>query len=132
MKYHKFQQIKVRLTAPGDAVRFNAETDKQYARVRGIFVSYPTDQAMIGSLLGLKINGQEVFDEFHEARLLTCGHQVSPNNKFFLFEEVLEAAGSAIEGKLTDSGTLNEQWFPMDVKIYLYLVNDKMSEETQV
>lgn len=129
MKYHKFQQIKVRLNTPGDAVRFSAETDKQYARVRGIYISYPTDQAMVGSMIGLKINGQEVFDELHESRLLTCGNQVAPNNKFFLFEEELEAGGSAIEGKLTDPNLLNEQWFPMDVKIYLWLINDKLKEE---
>ncbi len=129
MKYHKFQQIKVRLTAPGDAVRFSAETDKQYARVRGIYMSFPTDAAMAGSMIGLKINGHEVFDELHESRLLTCGNQVAPNNKFFLFEEVLEAGGSTVEGKLTDPGTLNESWFPMDVKIYLWLMNDKLPEE---
>jgi hypothetical protein len=84
---------------------------------------------MVGSTIGLKINGQEVFDELHESRLLTCGNQVAPNNKFFLFEENLEAGGSAIEGKITDPNLLNEQWFPMDVKIYLWLINDKLKEE---
>ena len=34
MKNHKFQQIRVTVTKPGDSIRFNAQTDKQYARIR--------------------------------------------------------------------------------------------------
>jgi hypothetical protein len=123
MKHHKFQQIKVRIPAAGVAVRFNAETDKQYKNIRGIFVHLPDDRAIIGSLIGFKVNGQEVFEEAHEVRLLTCGNQVAPNAKYFLLEELLEGGGSSIEGKFTDSGVLPENIYPYDVKIFLWLIN---------
>ncbi len=125
MKNHKFQQVRVRIAAAGDSVRFSADTDKQYGQVRGIFVSTPTDQVLVGTMLGLKINGHEVFDDAHEVRMLSCGNQVAPNKKFFLFEEVIEAGGSAIEGRLTDGGSAPVASYPYDAKIYLWLINEK-------
>jgi hypothetical protein len=125
MKNHKFQQIRVQVKASGDSVRFSADTDKQFARVRGIHISMPSEQTLVGTTLGLKINGQEVFDDAHEMRMITCGNQVAPNNKFFLFEEFIEAGGSAIEGRVTDGGTTPAGAFPYDAKIYLWLVNDE-------
>ena len=73
MKNHKFQQIRVRIAAPGDAVRINAQTDKQYSRIRGIYVSLPKGKLIPGTALGLKVNNQEVFEELHEVKLLTSG-----------------------------------------------------------
>lgn len=125
MKNHKFQQIRVQVKASGDSVRFSADTDKQFARVRGIHISMPSEQTLVGTTLGLKINGQEVFDDAHEMRMITCGNQVAPNNKFFLFEEFIEAGGSAVEGRVTDGGTTPAGAFPYDAKIYLWLVNDE-------
>jgi hypothetical protein len=124
MKNHKFQQIRVRIAAAGESVRFSADTDKQYARVRGIFVSTPSDQVLVGTMLGLKINGQEVFDDAHEIRMISCGNQVAPNKKFFHFEEQIEAGGSAVEGRLTDGGTAPVASYPYEAKIYLWLLND--------
>jgi hypothetical protein len=124
MKNHKFQQIRVQVKAPGESVRFSADTDKQFARVRGIHISMPSEQAMVGTTMGLKINGQEVFDDAHEMRMITCGNQVAPNSKFFLFEEFIEAGGSAIEGRVTDGGSAPAAAFPYDAKIYLWLVNE--------
>jgi len=74
MKNHKFQQIRIRINAPGDSVRFAAETDKLYAKVRGVFASVPSDQVLVGATIGLKINGQDVFDDAHEVRIITCGN----------------------------------------------------------
>ena len=133
MKNHKFQQIRVNVTRPGDSLRFNAQTDKQYARIRGIYVSIPEERFVPGSLLGLKVNNQEVFEDVHEVKLLTSGNQVAPNRKFFFFEERLEAAGSTIEGRFTDGQTPIQNLpteepifgYPFEVKIYLWLSNEK-------
>ena len=124
MKDHKYQQIRVRVTSSGESVRFSANTDKLFARVRGLFVSMPKDVLMDGTLLGLRIAGEEVFDDAHEVRLLTCGHQVAPGDKFFEFEELLEAAGSTIEGRLTDGQSGAGGDYPYDAKIYLWLETD--------
>ena len=122
MKNHKFQQIRLRVTGSGQSVRFSAQTDKQYARVRGIFVLLPEEQALAGTCVGLRVNNQEVFDDGHDVRLLTCGQQVPPNDRFFLFEELVEAGGSTIEGRLTDPGAAS--FIPYDAYIYLWLTND--------
>jgi hypothetical protein len=140
MKNHKFQQIRVRVTDFGGSVRINAQTDKQYAKIRGIFVSLPDEQLLMGSLLGLRVNNQEVFEDAHEVKLITSGHQVAPNKKFFFFEEHLEAGGSAIEGKFTDGGEgvfsgntaklqlmrerKTQSGYLYEVKIYLWLTNE--------
>lgn len=88
MKNHKFQQIRVTVTKPGDSIRFNAQTDKQYARIRGIYVSIPEERLVPGCLLGLKVNNQDIFEDVHEVKLLTSGNQVAPNQKYFFFEEL--------------------------------------------
>ena len=140
MKNHKFQQIRVRVTDFGESVRINAQTDKQYSKIRGIFVSLPDEQLLMGSLLGLRVNNQEVFEDAHEVKLITSGHQVAPNKKFFFFEEHLEAGGSAIEGKFTDGGEgvfsgnsaklqlmrerKTQSGYIYEVKIYLWLTNE--------
>ncbi|MBP5994241.1 MAG: hypothetical protein KA736_00945 [Crocinitomicaceae bacterium] len=140
MKNHKFQQIRVRVTDFGESVRINAQTDKQYSKIRGIFVSLPDEQLLMGSLLGLRVNNQEVFEDAHEVKLITSGHQVAPNQKFFFFEEHLEAGGSAIEGKFTDGGEgvfsgnsaklqlmrerKTQSGYLYEVKIYLWLTNE--------
>lgn len=135
MKNHKFQQIRVLVNLPGDSLRISAQTDKQYSRIRGIFVSIPEDRFVPGALLGLKVNNQEIFEDAHEVRMLTTGNQVAPNKKFFLFEEQLEAGGSAIEGKFSD-GQIPIQnqdpnnppfGYPYEVKIYLWLINETTS-----
>jgi hypothetical protein len=130
MKNHKFQQIRVRVTQPGEAIRFNAQTDKQYARIRGIYVSVPEERFIPGCLLGLKVNNQEVFEDVHEVKLLTSGNQVAPNKKFFIFEEQLDATGSTVEGRITDGQVpfISENGYgaygyPYEVKIYLWLTN---------
>jgi len=48
MKSQKFQQIRVRVNAQGESVRFTANTDKLFRRVKGIHVSMPAD-ALIGN-----------------------------------------------------------------------------------
>ena len=125
MKNHKFQQIRLRVTGSGQSVRFNAQTDKQYARIRGLFVLLPEEQALAGTSVGLRVNNQEIFDDAHDVRLLTCGQQVPPNDRFFLFEEMVEAGGSTIEGRLTDPGAT--PFTAYDVHLYLWLTNDPLT-----
>jgi hypothetical protein len=139
MKNHKFQQIRVNVANPGDSIRFNAQTDKQYARIRGIYVSIPEERLVPGCLLGLKVNNQDIFEDVHEVKLLTSGNQVAPNQKFFFFEEHLDAAGSTVEGRFTDGQiqhvttnleentiiSINSTGYPFEVKIYLWLTNEK-------
>lgn len=131
MKNHKFQQIRIRINSGGESPRFSADVDKQFERIRGIYVSLPADQLITGATLGFKVNGQDVLDEDHEVRMLTSGNQVSPNTKFFLFEESLEGAGSSLEGRYTDGAVAPATFYPYDAKIYLWLINEDNKQITK-
>jgi len=124
MKDQKFQLIRIGVPTQGASVRFHGETEKLYDRIRGIFVALPDSKLDFGSTLGFKVDGMEVFEEEHDVRLISCGQGVAPNDKYFLFEEKLEADGSAIEMRFKDSG-LVDTTYPYEAKIYLWLVNDK-------
>lgn len=123
MKNHKFQLIRIGVSAPGESVRFSGETDKGYQRLRGVFVALPNPLLEYGASLSLKVGGTDVFDEDHDVRLLSCGQGVAPNQKFFLLEEFIEASGSAFEGKFTDAAVI-DTGFPYEAKVFLWLVNE--------
>jgi hypothetical protein len=69
------------------------------------------------------VGGREIFDEQHDVRLLTCSQHVSPNQRFFLFPEHIEAGGLSLEIKYRDGGQPGAV-YPYDVKVYLWLSND--------
>jgi len=124
MKDHKFQMIRIGVPQAGATVRFTGETDKSYGRIRGIFVALPDPKTEYGATLSFKVGGQDVFDDDHDVRLITCGQGVAPNDKFFRFEEKLEAAGNAFEGRYTDP-SIEGVSFPYEAKVFLWLVNEE-------
>ncbi|MBS1629369.1 MAG: hypothetical protein JST27_04860 [Bacteroidetes bacterium] len=106
MKNHFWQPIRIRINSAGASIRFNIDSDKSFKRVKGIWVSYPQGAAETGSTLGLSCNNKEVFKDDHPVKMLTCGPNVRPNQRFFEFEEVVDAGGSIINGRYTD-GAIN-------------------------
>jgi hypothetical protein len=126
MKDHKFQLIRIGVGALGATVRYTGETDKSYRRIRGIFVALPEPILEYGATLSLKVGGVDVFDDDHDVRLLTCGQGVAPNQKFFLFEEYIEASGNAFEGRFRDAG-IQGATYPYEAKVFLWLVNEQES-----
>ena len=102
MKSTKFQQIRIRISEAGQSVRHGAELDKNYRWIKGIFVSIPEEIAIAATTLGLKIGQYDLIDPSHEVRLLTSGQEVSPNNRFFVFPEIVEANGATVELLYTD------------------------------
>jgi len=123
MRQHKYQLIRVNVPEPGASVRFTGETDRSFERLAGIFVAIPEPIKEIGAALGLKVGGQEVFDDDHDLRLITCGREVAPNEKFFAFPEHIEAGGAAIEGRLVNAGNTPEG-YPYEARINLPLTQD--------
>lgn len=124
MRDHKFQMIRIGVPEAGSAIRFNGETDNDYQRLRGIFVALPQVNPEYGATMSLKLGGTDIFDEDHDVRLITCGDGVAPNDKFFRFEEHLEAAGNAFEGRYVDPA-IEGTTYPYETKVFLWLVNDK-------
>ena len=54
------------------------------------------------------------------------GQGVAPNQKFFLFEEYIEASGNAFEGRYRDAG-IQGATYPYEAKVFLWLVNEQES-----
>jgi hypothetical protein len=127
MKLTKYQLIRVKVNAPGDSVKFSAETDKLYQRVQGIYVSLPNDNSHFGSTLDLRIAEQEIFPDGFETKLLATSQHVATGDRFAMFDtdEIVEAAGSHVEGRFTDGGYTTGVTFPYAFNIYLKLKNDK-------
>ena len=126
MQEQRFQRIRIGVGASGASVRYTGETDKSYRRIRGIFVALPEPILEYGATLSLKVGGVDVFDDDHDVRLLTCGQGVAPNQKFFLFEEYIEASGNAFEGRFRDAG-IQGATYPYEAKVFLWLVNEQES-----
>ena len=127
MKLTKYQLIKIRVTNPGDAVKFAADTDLLYERIEGIFVSLPNENSHFGSTFELRVSDQEIFPEGFESKMLACNQAVSPNERFVKFEkdEHIEAKGSKIDGRFIDGGYNTGVTFPYTAVIYLKLKNGK-------
>lgn len=114
----KYQLIKIQVQQPGDKPRFSADTDKLYKRITGLFASLPSDKAMPGTCLGLKIADKEIFPEDFEVKMISTSLSVSPNDRFY--ERVQEeAAGNRVEGRWCDSG--KAEHYPYEAKLYLRL-----------
>ena len=119
MNQIKYQIIKVQVSKAGAIKKFYADTDKQYKRITGIFLSLPYEESLFGSTFSLKVADKEIFPEDFEVKMLSCGNQVSPNDRFY--ESIDEEAnGSRIEGKYTD-GANEDAEYPYEMNIYLRL-----------
>ena len=114
----KYQLVKIVVNRSGELIRFSADTDRNYKRVTGLFVSMPTQLALTGSSLELSIADIEIFPEGFEAKLLSTGENVAPDDRFYTIES--EAKGNRIDGKFIDGG--NAEKYPY--KAFLYLKHE--------
>ena len=117
----KYQILKIKVNQAKDNIKFDLDTDKKYKRITGIFASLPEDeenQALFATTLELRVADTEIFPEGFEIKMLSCGQQVTPNDRFF--EQIeQEARGNQITGRYIDGG--NAKRYPYVAKIYLKL-----------
>lgn len=78
-------------------VRHTANLDKNYKYLKGVYVGIPQAIAIMGATLGLKIGQYDVLEPTYEVRMLTCGDDVPPNQRYFNFPELIEANGQSVE-----------------------------------
>lgn len=119
MAKFKYQLIKFTVPSSRAVVNINANSDKLYKHITGIFASLPNDNAFAGSTLQLYVNDTEIYPEGFELKMLTCGNQVPPNERYYQAEE--EAAGSTIRGRYTDGGLGQGVNYPYTATLYLRL-----------
>ncbi len=105
-KNNFFQYVRIRVRQAGQVCKVEADLDKAFKRVKGIFLSFPEDKAVVGSCFGLKVAGVDVFDAGFEARMLTCNQSVSPQSRFFILPDEVPAAGARASIQFVD-GAIN-------------------------
>jgi hypothetical protein len=119
MAKYKYQLIKINVPSQKAVVNINANSDKLYKKITGIFASLPSDGAFPGSTLQLYVNDTEIYPEGFELKMITCGNEVSPNDRYYNLEE--EASGSTIRGRFTDGGLVQGVNYPYTATLYLRL-----------
>jgi hypothetical protein len=112
----KYQLIKIKVEESGSTIKFTADTDKKFKSIKGVFASLPgVGSALYGTTLDLRIADNEIFPEEFEIKMLSCGQNVAPDDRFYTQIDE-EAQGSRIEGRYTDGG--NAGSYPYVAKLY--------------
>lgn len=100
---YRFQKVNLRISKSGQRVYFNAESHKDYTKIKGISLSVGYEGALYGSTFGFRVDEKEVLDESHEAHLLVFSEDIDPNKRMLFFETPIPIHSSKIEGIYTDS-----------------------------
>lgn len=121
----KYQRISLLVSAAGAEVSTqNVDTDKSYKRVRGIQMT-STDATAIdgGTFKKFEIDNKEVYPEGFETKLITCGVDVAPNDRFD--RDIDERAEGTKVNITYKDGSVAGTVYPYNVSIYLYLTNNE-------
>ena len=124
MKDHKFQLIRIGV-GPRELRSAIPVRPIGYRRIRGIFVALPDPILEYGATLSLKVGGV-MYSTTITMSVTDLRAGVAPNQKFFLFEEYIEASGNAFEGRFRDAG-IQGATYPYEAKVFLWLVNEQES-----
>lgn len=99
----KYQRIKLRVSKVGQRIYFKSESVNGFKFIKSIALHIGNDQALLGSTFGFRVDEKEVFDESHEAHLLTYSNDTAPNDKRTFFEKPIAINSAKLEGIYTDS-----------------------------
>lgn len=133
MTKRKIKYQKIELTVSGLAgaeISKEVYTDKQYEFLTGIFINTNNPDSLLKSFFSkFEVNGEEVFCNGFDAKLLTSGQEVSPNDRFYNLNE--PAAGSSLSIKYKDGTLAITDWtvWPYTVSILLRLENKPKRKE---
>lgn len=114
MKKKRFQIIQKAITS-GLAWTIDEVTDTRHDRVTGVYFHIPDATGDVGSVVDLKIDGQEILPDNFPVSLLTKSTGVSVNEVALPINEA--AKGSKIKGTYTD-GT-NAAAYPYTLSLIL-------------
>ena len=98
----KYQKIKLRVSKIGQRIYFKSESINGFKYIKSIALHIGNENALFGSTFGFRVDEKEIFDESHEAHLLTYANDSAPNERKLLFEKPIAINGSKIEGIYTD------------------------------
>jgi hypothetical protein len=111
----------LKINEAGSIVREQFELDKNVSKVNAILLtSDKEDQLYNRGSQKIEINGQEIFPEKYESKLLMSGINVSPNDRFYKLENI--GVGNRImKVEYTDNNEVRSSFSAYRVSVYLEL-----------
>lgn len=105
----------------GEIVREQFELDKNVSKVNAILLTSDKEEQLYNrGSQKIEINGQEIFPEKYESKLLMSGINVSPNERYYKLENI--AVGNRImKVEFTDAQDSRSSFSAYRVSVYLEL-----------
>lgn len=105
----------------GAIVREQFELDKNVSKVNAILLTSDKEEQLYNrGSQKIEINGQEIFPEKYESKLLMSGINVSPNDRYYKLESI--AVGNRImKVEFTDAQDSRSAFSTYRVSVYLEL-----------
>ena len=129
IKQNKIIKERFTVDVPTAATTFKKafEVDKNVDKIIGIAISSDRDDIMFfrGSQV-IKINDEEFFPEGFESKLLMCGINVPPNERYFRLGRI-NPGNLKVEIIYTDSGLDDMVSFAAH-KVFLYVFSTRIAE----
>jgi hypothetical protein len=109
----------LQITEAGAIKREQFELDKNVSKVNAILLTSDKEEQLYNrGSQKIEINGQEIFPEKYESKLLMSGLAVSPNEKYYRLPQV--AVGNRImKVEFTDSNDSRSTFSSYRVSVYL-------------
>lgn len=108
----------------------NVETDINYDKVVGLFVTSTNDLALLGSnFQNFEIGNRKIFDKGHQAKMLTAGQNTAPDERWYRKIDE-KAQGSSVNISYQDGSVIGTV-YPYTVTVYLWLQNPKSDENAE-
>jgi hypothetical protein len=129
MPYPKFklQPIQLGNIASGVTISKSVDTDRNYKRVAGLLITVTDETGLKGSTFSeFVINGQSIFEDGFEPKLIYATTDVAPDIRFFTLGINEKALGNKCRFKYVD-GTLAAA-YPYQATLYL-LLTDPVDEK---
>ena len=124
------ERFTLEITSAGETFKDSFEVDKNADKIIGIALSSDRDDIIYyrGSQI-IKINDEEFFPEGFESKLLMCGINVPPNERYFRLGRI-NPGNRKVEIIYTDSGIDDMVSFSQH-RVYLYVFSLRIVESAE-
>lgn len=101
----EFEKIEINVTAGSQVINFSHTTEIDHTRIIGIAQVFTNENAVPNSTLELDVDGQRVFPDGFESKLIYAGQEVPPDDKYFSYLD-RPVKQIKVTGKFTDGNAL--------------------------
>lgn len=112
------KRFDIQVDSPAQRFKAEFELEKTIGRITGLLVTSDRDDLLFyRGTQRIEINGNEVFPEDYESKLLMSGISLQPNQRFFAVD--LEPGNGMVAFTYTDSNHPNVVFAAYRVSLYL-------------